>query len=106
MTEPEHSPLPWRDNGFEIRDAMEETAPIYGLDHKEVANRRLIIKAVTSHDALLAAATGDAFRHCYARYWIIHVGIAGGESLESRHRSSRGINPMSNHYVMLGKAPD
>ncbi len=59
MSEPEHSPLPWRDDGFAIKDAKDNTVCVYkfiGATEQHCANRRLIITAVNSHADLLAAA--------------------------------------------------
>ncbi len=56
MTAPEHSPLPWRDDGVGIENADGRTVKVYGIGGQEFANRRLIIAAVNTHAALLAAA--------------------------------------------------
>ena len=69
MTDKDHSPIPWRDNGFEIIDADGAHVPIYGSkmqSPKEFDNRRFIVAAVNTradyapleqkHARLLAAA--------------------------------------------------
>lgn len=56
MNTPENSPLPWRTNRH--GDLLDSEGKIIYLDgtDKEIANARLIIRAVNSHAQLLAAA--------------------------------------------------
>jgi hypothetical protein len=78
MITPEHSPLPWADDDGFIKDANGRIVDM------RPCNRRIIVAAVNSHAALLAAAKmaiGTISRHSMPleTYNAIHAAISAAE---------------------------
>jgi hypothetical protein len=96
MSTPKHSPLPWRIavNGF-VHDACDDLVEDGFADENSIANTRLIVRAVNSHDALLAAAKAslDVWENMHAGFVSPHKLEAAIDSCKAAIAQAEELAP-------------